>query len=76
MYSIGLDISKKSISVHIPLNSLDLEIENSKKGLKSFYSKLKKLYKKELDKIVFVYEPTGSYSTLITKFCALKKLLS
>ena len=74
MYSIGLDISKKSISVHIPLNSLDLEIENSKKGLKSFYSKLKKLYKKELDKIVFVYEPTGSYSTLITKFCALKNI--
>ena len=74
MYCIGLDISKKSISVHIPLNSLDLEIENSSKGLKSFYSKLKKLYKKELDKIVFVYEPTGSYSTLITKFCALKNI--
>jgi transposase len=74
MYSIGLDISKSLISVHVPLNSLDLEIENSAKGLKSFYSKLKKLYKKELEKIVFVYEPTGSYSSLITKFCANKNI--
>jgi len=74
MYSIGLDISKATISIHIPLNSLDLEIENSAKGLKSFYSKLKKLYKKELEKIVFVYEPTGSYSALITKFCANKTI--
>jgi len=27
MYSIGLDISKASISVHIPINSLDLQID-------------------------------------------------
>ncbi len=74
MYSIGLDISKATISIHVSLNSLDLEIENSAKGLKSFYSKLKKLYKKELEKVVFVYEPTGSYSALITKFCANKNI--
>ena len=65
MYSIGLDVSKATISIHVPLNSLDLEIENNLKSLKSFYAKLKKLYKKELDKLVFVYEPTGSaYFTL------------
>ena len=29
MYSIGLDISKATVSVHISLGSLDLEIENS-----------------------------------------------
>ena len=74
MYSIGLDISKASISVHIPLNSLDLEIDNSPKAIKSFYSKLKKLYKKDIDKVVFVYEPTGSYSALLTKFCANKNI--
>jgi len=74
MYSIGLDISKATVSVHIPLNSLDLEIENSKSGLKSFYSKLKKIYKKDLEKVVFVYEPTGSYSALMTKFCASKNI--
>ena len=31
MYSIGLDVSKASISIHVPLNSLDLEIENNLK---------------------------------------------
>ena len=74
MYSIGLDISKSTISIHVPLNSLDFEIENSKGGLKSFYSKLKKLYKKEIGKVVFVFEPTGSYSALMTKFCASKNI--
>ena len=74
MYSIGLDVSKASISIHVPLNSLDLEIENNLKALKSFYAKLKKLYKKDLDKLVFVYEPTGSYSAILTKFCSMKNI--
>lgn len=34
MYSIGLDISKASISVHVPINSLDLEIDNTNIALK------------------------------------------
>ncbi|MFT7003323.1 MAG: transposase [Sulfurimonas sp.] len=76
MYSIGLDVSKASLSVHVPLNSLDFEIENTLKDLKSLFAKLKKLYKKDIDKIVFVYEPTGSYSSLLTKFCALKNIKS
>ena len=29
MYSIGLDISKSSVNVHVPLGALDLEIENT-----------------------------------------------
>ncbi len=76
MYSIGLDISKASISVHIPINALDLEIDNTIAALKALYSKLKKLYKKDLDKLTFVYEPTGSYSSLVTKFCASKNIKS
>jgi len=56
MYSIGLDISKSSVNVYVPLGALDLEIENSLKSFKSLYSKLKKLYKKEIDKITFVQE--------------------
>jgi transposase len=76
MYSIGLDISKATVSIHVPLNSLDLEIDNDTKSFKSLYAKLKKLYKKELEKIVFVYEPTGSYSALLTKFCASKNIKS
>jgi len=74
MYSIGLDVSKSTLSVHIPNGDLDIEIENSIKALKSFYSKLKKIYKKEIDKVVFVYEPTGNYSSVLYRFCADKKI--
>ncbi len=73
-YSIGLDVSKSLISIYIPINDLSIEIENSTKGLKRLISKLKKLYKKEFDKLVFVYEPTGSYSDLLKKFCFDKEI--
>lgn len=69
---IGLDISKSTINVHIPNGSLDLEIENSKKAISALFSKLKKIYKKEASSLVFIYEPTGSYSFALTQFCALK----
>jgi transposase len=72
--SIGLDVSKESISVYIPINKLDYEIKNSQEGLNKLASKLKKLYKKEHDNLVFVYEPTGSYSELLKKFCAKKSI--
>jgi len=70
MYSIGLDISKSSINIFVPKGALDLEIENTPKALKSLYAKLKKMYKKEIDKLIFVFEPTGSYSSLLHQFCA------
>lgn len=73
-YSIGLDISKGLISVYIPINNQSIEIENSLKGLKKLLSKLKKLYKKEFEKLLFVYEPTGSYSDLLKKFCCDKQI--
>jgi len=66
---IGLDISKKLIAVHIPINKANIEIENSLKGIKGLYSKLNKLYKKEFDDLVFIFEPTGNYSFTLTKFC-------
>jgi len=73
-YSIGLDISKSLISVYIPINNQFIEIENNLKGLKKLLSKLKKLYKKEFEKLIFVYEPTGSYSNLLKKFCFDKQI--
>jgi len=71
---IGFDISKSTINVHIPKGSLDVEIENTNKDIKSLYSKLKKLYKKELDSIIFIYEPTGRYSYELTHFCSIKNI--
>jgi len=73
-YSIGLDISKSLISVYIPINTQSIEIENNLKSLKKLVSKLKKLYKKEYEELIFVYEPTGSYSNLLKKFCFEKEI--
>ena len=61
-----------SIAVYIPKNDLNLEIENSTASLKALFAKLKKLYKKEIDRVVWVFESTGSYSSLIYRFCAAK----
>jgi transposase len=74
MHSIGLDISKSTIAIYIPKGQLSLEIDNTLQGVKSLYAKLKKLYKKEFGDLVFVFEPTGSYSALLTKFCHEKKI--
>ncbi len=75
MYNcIGLDVSKKLIAVYIPINKLSFEIENNSKAFKALYSKLKKLYKKEIDSLVFIFEPTGSYSFALTKFCKDKNI--
>jgi len=70
--SIGIDISKSLISVYFPKNNLSIDLENNLSGFKKLLSKVKKIYKKEFDKTVFVYEPTGSYSSLLSKFCSQK----
>ncbi len=71
---IGIDVAKSTLQVFIPKNDLDIEIKNSDSGLKKLYSKLKKQYKKEIDDIVFVYESTGAYSTILEHFCETKNI--
>ena len=67
---IGLDVSKSTVSVFIPKGECEIEIANTAQGFTSLFSKLKKLYKKEHDSLVFVYEPTSSYSNTLELFCA------
>ena len=75
MYNcIGIDVSKASINVHIPKSNQDLVLNNSLKGFKSLLSKLKKIYKKEITNIVFIFEPTGSYSEALRKYCSQKQI--
>ncbi len=71
---IGIDISKASINVHISKNSTDMEVENSLKGFKILRSKLKKIYKKDIDDNIFIFEPTGSYSEALRKYCFQQKI--
>lgn len=76
MYSIGLDVSKSTINCYITKGEIDLIIDNNEKSLNQFYSKLKKIYKKEIENIIFIFEPTGSYSTLLKRFCTKKNIKS
>ncbi|WP_041963846.1 IS110 family transposase [Sulfurospirillum cavolei] len=71
---IGLDISKSTVSVFIPKGGVEIEIANTAKGFTQLFSKLKKLYKKDYDSLVFVYEPTSSYSSTLELFCAHKQI--
>ena len=58
----------------IPITDENISIENSKKSLISLYSKLKKYYKKDIANLVIIFEPTGSYSVLLKRFCADKSI--
>ena len=69
---IGIDVSKATINVHISKSNQDLLLDNNLKSFRSLFSKLKKIYKKEIDNIIFIFEPTGSYSEALRKYCAEK----
>ncbi|MDQ7069111.1 MAG: IS110 family transposase [Sulfurimonas sp.] len=71
---IGIDVSKATLQVYIPIKDENISIDNSKKALISLYSKLKKYYKKEIANLVIIFEPTGSYSALLKRFCADKNI--
>ena len=71
---IGIDVSKASINIHISKNAQDLQVENSIKGFKTLHTKLKKIYKKEIADNVFIFEPTGSYSETLRKYCYQQKI--
>jgi transposase len=66
MYYIGIDVSKKDLSVFD--GKKDLKFIN-KEGLKSFKKYLKKRYKTFAD-LVIIFEPTGIYSFNLKEFCA------
>ena len=73
-YSIGIDVSKATINVHIAKNNQDLLLDNNLKSFRSLFSKLKKIYKKDIGDIIFIFEPTGSYSEALRKFCSDKNI--
>jgi transposase len=64
MYYIGIDVSKKVLSV---FDGKDLKFINQE-GLKSFKKYLKK--KVNFSDLVIIFEPTGVYSQYLKEFCA------
>jgi len=71
---IGIDVSKATINVHISKTNQDLLLDNNLKSFRSLFSKLKKIYKKEIEDIIFIFEPTGSYSEALRKYCSEKQI--
>jgi transposase len=64
MYYIGIDVSKKDLSV---FDGKDMKFINQE-GLTSFKKYLKKKY--SLQEVVIIFEPTGIYSQYLKEFCA------
>ena len=71
---IGIDVSKATINVHISKTNQDLLLNNDLKSFRSLFSKLKKIYKKEIEDVIFIFEPTGSYSEALRKYCSEKHI--
>jgi len=71
---IGIDVSKATINVHISKTNQDLLLDNNLKSFRSLFSKLKKIYKKDIENLIFIFEPTGSYSEPLRKFCSDKNI--
>ena len=71
-HSIGIDVSKATLQVYIPIKDENISVKNTTKSINALYSKLKKYYKKESKDLLFVFEPTGTYSSLLQHFCANK----
>jgi len=65
MYYIGIDVSKKVLSVFN--GKKDLKFIN-KEGLKSFKKYLKKKY--NFSDLIIIFESTGIYSQYLKEFCA------
>jgi transposase len=70
MYYIGIDVSKKALSVFDGKTSLEFE---NKEGLKPFYRYLKKHYK-HFDNLILIFEATGIYSDPLREFCNLHQI--
>ncbi len=70
MYYIGIDVSKKALSLFDGQN--DLEFENQA-GLKALKRYLKKRYQ-TFDNLGIIFEATGIYSDHLKAFCAGNKI--
>jgi transposase len=66
MYYIGIDVSKKALTVFDGKSSLEFE---NQEGLKPFYRYLKKHFK-YFENLVLIFEATGIYSNNLREFCA------
>jgi len=70
---IGIDVGKSTLEVYLPKEEISYSYGNTKEGIRKLYGKLKKVYRKELENVVFIYEATGNYSHLLTKNCQEKE---
>ena len=64
---IGIDISKASIDVYDGKKSY--KFENNENGFKKIIS-----LSEDIKKTIFIFEPTGIYSYLLTSFCSKQKI--
>ena len=64
---IGIDVSKKSRYLYLPVHNKSLKVSNNQQGFARLLSYCIKYYK-DLSNIIAVFEPTGGYERGLREF--------
>ncbi|NEN21963.1 IS110 family transposase [Cryomorpha ignava] len=72
--TVGVDISKLTIDVHLHLINQHKQFANNAKGFKALLAWIKK-HKVKSDEVYFCFEHTGLYSLSLAAFLAEKNIL-
>ncbi|CAF0761381.1 unnamed protein product [Didymodactylos carnosus] len=70
---IGVDVSKKTLSIYIPAINKAFEVSNDQQGFTSMLATINKHYQ-NLSEIIVVFEPTGGYEHNLREFLKINKL--
>jgi len=70
---IGIDVSKSSLQCYFSEQDEELSLENSPNGLRLLGRRCKAYRKRGIEPII-IFEPTGSYSHALRRYCAKEKI--
>ncbi|WP_341753859.1 hypothetical protein [Candidatus Tisiphia endosymbiont of Dioctria rufipes] len=70
---IGVDVSKKTLSIYIPATNKAFEVTNDQQGFTTMLSTINKHYT-ALSELNVVFEPTGGYEHNLREFLKINKL--
>ncbi|WP_410521322.1 hypothetical protein [Candidatus Tisiphia endosymbiont of Myopa tessellatipennis] len=64
---IGVDVSKKTLSIYMPATNKAFEVTNDQHGFTTILSTINKYYP-VLSELIVVFEPTGGYEHNLREF--------
>ena len=71
---LGIDVSKKTIDVHLHCKSISQQFDNTPKGYKALLNWIKKQTDLSLDQVLICFEHTGLYSLPLAVYLSGQKI--